>query len=188
MTPPQGLLYRRGVKTRAQLQQGFAESARPPKAHGTVHLVVARLGAGEHAVLDRGRITREEGLVGDRWAMGSTPDPQAQITVMERRVAALVADDQPLDRPGDNLVVDLDLDTETAPPGTRLRVGTCLLEVSEKPHTGCKKFAERFGVDACAWVAAPEHASLRLRGINCRVLEGGDVAPGDAIVNLGPPS
>ena len=67
-------------------------------------------------------------------------------------------------------------------------MGTCLLEVSEKPHTGCKKFAERFGLDACTWISAPENASLRLRGINCRVLEGGDVAPGDAIVNLGMPS
>lgn len=151
-------------------------------------MVVARLGNGVHDVLGRGRITVEHGLVGDRWAEASSPARERQITVMEHWVAELVADGQPVDRPGDNLLVDLDLSTSAAPPGTRLRAGTCLLEVTDKPHTGCKKFSTRFGLDALRWLSAPEHAERRLRGINCRVVSSGEVRPGDEIVNLGPAS
>ena len=148
-------------------------------------MVVARLGDGNHAVLKRGRITVEEGLVGDRWARAGSPSRDRQITVMERWVADLVADGQGPERAGDNLLVDIDLSVGAAPSGTRLRAGTCVLEVTDKPHTGCKKFERRFGPDALAWINAPEHASRRLRGVNCRVVESGDVGPGDAIVNLG---
>lgn len=149
-------------------------------------MVVARQSDGQHDLLERGRITVQEGLVGDRWAQGPSPQVDRQITLMEHWVAELVADGQPVDRPGDNLLVDLDLSERAAPAGTRLRAGTCLLEVTAKPHTGCKKFRERFGLDALRWLSAPEHADRRLRGINCRVIESGEVGPGDEIVNLGP--
>jgi len=151
-----------------------------------VRLVVARLGGGEHEVLERGQITCEEGLVGDRWASASKPSRGRQLTLMEARVAELVANGQPLHLPGDNLLVDLDLSVDAAPTGTRLQIGTSLLVVTDKLHLGCKKFVARFGADANEWVNAPEHGERRMRGINCRVLEAGWVSPGDPAINLGP--
>jgi MOSC domain-containing protein YiiM len=121
-------------------------------------------------------VTVEGGLVGDRWARGRR-DLDAQITLMNVRVAELIGG--PLDLPGDNFQVDLDLSEEALPVGTRLRLGEALLEVSPAPHTGCKKFRERFGLDALTWVN--DHRDRRLRGMNCRVLEAGTVAVGDPV-------
>ena len=115
-------------------------------------------------------MTVEDGLVGDRWARGRR-DLDAQITLMNVRVAELIGG--PLDLPGDNFQVDLDLSEEALPVGTRL------LEVSPAPHTGCKKLRERFGLDALTWVN--DHRDRRLRGMNCRVLEAGTVAVGDPV-------
>jgi MOSC domain-containing protein YiiM len=64
--------------------------------------------------------------------------------------------------------------------GTRLRLGEALLEVSPAPHTGCKTFRERFGLDALKWVN--DNRDRRLRGMNCRVLEAGAVAVGDSVL------
>jgi MOSC domain-containing protein YiiM len=98
---------------------------------------------------------------------------------MSARVAELIADGAPVDLPGDNLLVDLDLSAGALPIGARVRVGSALLEVSPMPHTGCRKFAERFGQDALRWVNWKEHRDRRLRGVNCRVLEPGNVSVGD---------
>ena len=111
---------------------------------------------------------------------GEKPDLDAQVTLMNLRVVELIAGDGvPLDTPGDNFLVDLDLAEDALPTGTRLRLGSALLEVSPAPHTGCKKFSQRFGLEALKWVN--DHRDLRLRGMNCRVLEAGSVAVGDAV-------
>ena len=52
------------------------------------------------------------------------------------------------------------------------------------PGDSCDKFAARFGEDARAITAAARFKDWRLRGIHARVLEAGDVGPGDAIVVL----
>ena len=83
---------------------------------------------------------------------------------------------------GDNLLVDLDLSEAALPVGARLRAGTAVLEVSDQPHLGCKKFQARFGDEALRWINAEEHRSRRLRGVNCRILAGGRVAVGDPII------
>ena len=59
-----------------------------------------------------------------------------------------IANGQPLFLFGDNLLVELDVSPANLPTGTRLQVGTALCEVTPKPHTGCGKFAARFGQDA----------------------------------------
>jgi MOSC domain-containing protein YiiM len=100
---------------------------------------------------------------------------------MNIRVVDLITHDGvALDASGDNFLVDLDLSEAALPVGTRLRIGTAVLEVSDEPHTGCKKFRERFGLDALTWVN--DHRDRRLRGMNCRVLEAGAVAVGDSVV------
>jgi MOSC domain-containing protein YiiM len=54
--------------------------------------------------------------------------------------------------------------------------------VTSKPHTGCAKFAERYGIDAARWINS--RRDLRLRGICAVVAEAGTVTPGDTIRRL----
>jgi MOSC domain-containing protein YiiM len=82
---------------------------------------------------------------------------------------------------GDQLYVDFDLSDENIPPGTRLAIGSAVLEVSAEPHTGCKKFSARFGVEAMKFVNSPEGKRLHLRGINARIVQAGRIQVGDAV-------
>ena len=143
----------------------------------------------EREVLSEAQLDPLEGVVGDGWrARGSsaTADgsahPGTQLTLMNARVAALVAG--PPDRwaqAGDQLYVDLDLSAANLPPGTRLTVGSAVIEISTEPHLGCGKFIRRFGVAAQRFVNSSVGRELNLRGINARIVTGGTVRPGDAI-------
>jgi MOSC domain-containing protein YiiM len=174
------------------LQAGLADILRAPSDVGVVELIVRRPAEGEREVLEEGALDVEEGLVGDDWAArgsSSTADglahPDRQITLMSSRVIALVAGSR--DRwalAGDQLYVNLDLRPENLPPGTRLAVGSALLEVTAEPHTGCAKFTERFGPGAIRFVNAPAGRALRLRGMYAKVIEPGTVRPGDEIRKL----
>ena len=130
------------------------------------------------------------GLVGDSWrSRGSsrTPDgsphPDLQLTIMNARVIDLVAGPDKRDwaLAGDQLFVDLDLSESNLPPGTCLAIGSALVEVTDEPHTGCGKFARRFGVDATKFVNSRVGRELHLRGVNARVLEPGVIRVGDII-------
>ena len=70
---------------------------------------------------------------------------------------------------------------ENLPTGTVLDFGEAALEVTAAPHTGCAKFAARFGVEALRLTATADGRSLRLRGINTRVLRGGVIRVGDPV-------
>jgi MOSC domain-containing protein YiiM len=101
---------------------------------------------------------------------------------MNARALALIAQEEarwPL--AGDNLIVDLDLSADNLPPGTRLAIGSALLEITDVPHKGCSKFAARFGVDATRFVNSREGLCLHLRGIYARIVERGMVAVGDVV-------
>ncbi|MGH3304162.1 MAG: MOSC domain-containing protein, partial [Streptosporangiaceae bacterium] len=107
-------------------------------------------------------------------------DPQRQVTVMNARVAELVAgrtDRMPL--AGDQLYVDLDISVDNLPAGSLLAVGEAVLEVSDAPHLGCAKFVERFGADAMRFVNSRVGRRLRLRGMNTTVVQPGTIRPGD---------
>jgi MOSC domain-containing protein YiiM len=169
------------------LQQGLRQLPPPPTDEGAVVLVVVRPGVEERSTPSRCRLTPDGGVAQDRWAQRENPNPASQVTVMRADVARLFANGQPLSLFGDNLIVDLDLSTANLPPGTRLRVGTALCEVTPQPHTGCGKFASRVGQDARDLTAAPEFQEWRLRGLHFRVLEPGDVGPGDPIRVLSRP-
>jgi MOSC domain-containing protein YiiM len=168
--------------------------ARLPRLHeaptdrGRVELVVRRPQEGERELLDEGELDLVGGLVGDRWGhgrRGRPRNPETQLTLMSARAADLVAgtrDRWPL--AGDQLYVDFDISKANLPVGTRLAVGTAVLEVTPPPHTGCKKFVERFGMDAMLFVNSPDGRALRLRGMNARVVEPGVVRPGDEIRKL----
>jgi MOSC domain-containing protein YiiM len=104
---------------------------------------------------------------------------------MNARTIALIAQDEtrwPLT--GDNLFVDLDLSADNLPPGTRLSAGSALLEITAVPYKGCRKFVERFGVDATRFVNSREGLRLHLRGIYARIVEPGTVTLGDTVEKL----
>jgi hypothetical protein len=172
------------------LQAGLPEILAAPASEGTVELVVRRPSEGEREVLDEGELDPAEGLVGDDWRdrndrRGRASDPDTQLTLMNVRVISLVAGDR--DRwalAGDQLYVDFDLRPENLPPGSRIAVGTAIVEVTDVPHTGCAKFTERFGSAAIRFVNGKPGRALRLRGMYVRVIEGGTVRPGDAITKL----
>jgi hypothetical protein len=163
-----------------------------PADSGRLELIVRRPAEGERELLDEAFLDLTLGLVGDRWAdriPGSTPIYlSAQLTVTSTRVLAAIEPDRerwPL--AGDQLFVDLDLSVENLPAGSRLAIGSAVLEVSEEPHTGCAKYSARFGGDALRWINSPTGRAYRMRGLNARVVEAGTVRLGDAVRRLGPP-
>jgi hypothetical protein len=171
-----------------ELAAGMDDIRRSPATDGAVEMIVRRPAEDAREVLDVGELTLEEGLAGDHWkARGSrsTPDgssnPDCQVTLMNARVADLLAggDRSVWPLAGDQLYVDLDLSIENLPPGTRLAIGDAVVEVTEPPHTGCAKFSARFGSEALRFVNSPEGRSLRLRGMNARVVQPGTVRSGD---------
>ncbi len=169
---------------RAMLLHRLERLPPQPRDEGRVILVVVRTDAGERATPPRGELTREGGLVGDRWSRRDQPVLDAQVTMMRADAAAVFANGQALSLPGDNLLVNLDICAANLPPGSRLRVGSALLEVTPKPHRGCDKFAARFGEDAFAITRDPLLADHRWRGLHLRVVEPGHVSPGDAVAVL----
>jgi hypothetical protein len=171
------------------LEAGLDEVRASPSDGGTVELIVRRPAVDAREILAEATLDVDEGLVGDTWKVrgsASTEDgsahPEKQLNVMNARAAALVAVDP--DRrqlAGDQLYVDLDLSTANLPPGSRLALGSAVIEITARPHRGCAKFAARFGRDALKLVNSPVGVELNLRGVNARVVVGGAVSPGDSI-------
>lgn len=171
----------------------LAEVRRSPADHGRLDYIVRRPSTDEREVLERGELDLAVGLVGDNWlARGSrrrpdgSADPEAQLNIMNTRCARLVAggDESRIPLAGDQLFVDLDLSPQNLPPGTRLQIGTAVIEVTAKPHTGCAKFTRRFGLAAHRWVNGVVGKQVRLRGICAKVVVPGTITAGDEIVKL----
>lgn len=170
-----------------RLVEGLAALPPAPVDGGRVRLIVRRREGGLRETPSAAWLTAEGGLVGDAWGRRAERDAADQITVMEHDVNALLAHGQPLTLAGDNLLVDLNLSATRLPPGSRLRIGAALVEVTPEPHNGCSKFRARFGADALRLVAQKERRHLNLRGIHVTVIEDGEVAVGDAIVVVSRP-
>jgi len=175
-----------------ELEAGLDEIRRSPTDRGTIELIVRRPAEDEREELDEGALDLEEGLVGDMWRRRGSrrmPDgsanPEAQVTLMNARAIELIAGGRerwPL--AGDQLYVDFHLGVDNLPAGTRLAVGSAVLEITAEPHTGCAKFSARFGSDALRFVNGAAGRPLRLRGVNARVVQPGTVARGDTITRL----
>jgi MOSC domain-containing protein YiiM len=167
----------------SELEAGLELIRQSPLDGGLVEMIVRRPQTEVRERILEAELDPLEGLVGDNWKLrnGSRPpNLDAQITIMNARVAALVAQDQGRwQLAGDQLYIDLDLSVRNLPPGTRLALGTAVLEVTAVPHTGCAKFVRRFGRDAMTFVNDGTHQDLHLRGINTRVVQGGTVHLGD---------
>ena len=175
-----------------ELAAGLEEIRRSPKDEGVLELIVRRPAVDEREVLEEGELNEADGLVGDTWSVRSSsrrPDgsahPDMQLNIINARVIALLARERgrwPL--AGDQLYLDLDLSAENLPAGTRLALGSAVIEVTAQPHTGCNKFAARFGLDALKFVNSPEGKELRLRGLNARVVRPGRVRVGQTVKRI----
>lgn len=173
--------------TMHELEAGLDEIRQAPKDDGVLQLIVRRPNVDEREILEEAKLDPSEGLVGDSWKRrrsSRTPDrsphPEMQLNIINARVAALVAQDK--DRwqlAGDQLYLDMDLSAENLPAGTRLAIGSALIEVSPLPHTGCNKFVGRFGLDAMKFVNSAVGRELCLRGINAKVIKSGMIRVGD---------
>ena len=172
--------------SRAELEAGLGELRASPVGEGVLQLIVRRPSEDEREVVSQAGLAETEGMVGDRWdvaGFGEGPDRyDTQLTLMNARAAALIAG-EPENWPpaGDQLYVELSLASADLPPGSRLEIGSALIEITAVPHTGCGKFVRRFGVDAMKFVNSPVGRELNLRGVNAKVVRGGVVAQGDAI-------
>lgn len=168
-----------------RLHEGLDHVRRSPSDEGVVEMIVRRPREDEREVVAEAKLEPGSGVVGDRWSTGAPGSPKTEVTVMNARCIELLAEDRdrwPL--AGDQLYVDLDLSESNLPPGSRLRIGTSVLEVSEKPHRGCSKFAARFGADALRFVNSALGRANRLRGLNARVVQGGAVRRGDSVTKV----
>ncbi len=171
------------------MKAGLDAIRQSPQGVGVLRLISRRPNTDEREVLEEAHLDPAHGLVGDNWkARGSrsTPDgsanPEMQLNVMNARVIELLAQDK--ERwalAGDQLFVDFDLSDTNIPPGTRLAIGSAVIEVTAPPHLGCKKFSARFGPDAMKFVNSPEGKQLHLRGVNAKVVQPGIVRAGDSV-------
>jgi MOSC domain-containing protein YiiM len=174
----------RRLLTMEELQAGLADILASPKDRGELQMIVRRPSRGSREVLSEGMLDLTTGLVGDNWLMrGSSPNPEMQVTVTNARAMALLAREKafwPL--AGDQLYIDLDLSDENLPPGSRVLIGSAIIEITAEPHNGCRRFTDRYGVDAVTFVNSPMGKKLHLRGINARVIQPGQVRIGDLAI------
>ncbi|MEM7288743.1 MAG: MOSC domain-containing protein [Actinomycetota bacterium] len=178
--------------TSEQLEAGLPHILASPQDDGVLEMVLRRPDVDQREVLDEAELSLEEGVVGDNWNQRSSgrtddgsPHPDMQLNVMNARAVALVAGARERwSLAGDQLYVDFDITEANVPPGTRLAIGSAVIEVTDQPHTGCAKFTQRFGLDAHRFVNSRERADLHLRGINARVVTPGTIRPGDRIKKL----
>jgi hypothetical protein len=178
--------------TASELEAGLEAIIQSPTDVGVLEMIVRRPEVGEREILEEGQLDLTDGLVGDSWknrkskrTADGTPHPDMQLNLMNSRVIALLSQDKGRwSLAGDQLYVDLDLSEANLPPGTRLAIGSAMIEVTDQPHIGCGKFLERFGVDAVKFINSREREDLHLRGINARVIRPGVLRVGDTVSKL----
>ncbi len=177
----------------AQLEAGLGHVRAAPPDDGVVELIVTRPDRGQRMTHHEVELDTVLGVVGDMWSWRPTPDtrdgqphPERQVTFINARFATLVGGAQRRVLTGDQLFVDFDLSHANLPAGSRLALGTAVVEITPAPHTGCAKFRHRFGDDASALVNTEVGLALRLRGVNARVVSPGRLRVGDRVHKLHP--
>jgi MOSC domain-containing protein YiiM len=177
-------------RTTAELESFLDGILEAPKDAGPIEMIVRRPGENEREVVQSAELTTDGGLAGDNWIQrvdeNGNPHMDAQLTLMNARVADAVArsrDRWPL--AGDQVYVDMDISNENLPAGSRIRLGDAIVEISEVPHTGCDKFAGRFGKEALRFANVGVGRDNRFRGVNAFVVESGSIAVGDKVTKTG---
>jgi len=163
-----------------------------PKQKGELKMIVRRPAENEREVLTKGRLSKKAGLEGDNWIhRGSSktedgsPHPEMQLNIMNARVIEKLAGEKERWKlAGDQLFIDLDLSDGNLPPGSQLKIGAAIVEVTAIPHNGCKKFTQRYGLDAVKFVNSPEGKKNHFRGINAKVVQEGIITTGDEVEKI----
>jgi hypothetical protein len=171
--------------SRSELEAGLEAIRHSPRDGGVLSLIVRRPAVNLRETKDEAELDPTCGLVGDTWrsrasSRARTADPDTQLTIMNSRAIGLIAPDVarwPL--AGDQLFIELDLSAGNLPPGSRLAIGEAVVEVTRQAHTGCRKFVQRFGLEAMKFVNSPTGRELNLRGIYARVIQAGRIRRGD---------
>jgi hypothetical protein len=176
-------------RTTEELQTMVEDILQSPNDAGPIEMIVRRPGENEREVVQSAQLSKEGGLVGDRWIKNvdanGNPYLASQLTLMNSRVTDAVAvtrERWPL--AGDQIYVDMDISIENLPPGSQIQVGDAVVEISEVPHTGCDKFAGRFGKEALRFANVGVGRENRFRGVNAFVVEPGSFRVGDKITKL----
>ena len=172
-----------------EIEDKIADVLASPKDNGTLEMIVRRPAVNEREVIESGFLSIENGLVGDNWlTRGSSRTdnglghPEMQLNLMNWRFANLISGSRDrVQLAGDQLFVDLDLSPDNLPPGTQLSIGEAVIEITAIPHLGCKKFVERFGIDAMKFANSEFGRSHNLRGVNAKVVTSGDISAGQAV-------
>jgi hypothetical protein len=170
--------------TTKEIKEGLDEIRQSPKDDGVLKLIVRRASENEREVIETGQLDIKEGLVGDNW-FTDDKNIEAQIAVMNSRTIKLLAQDENRwQLAGDQLYIDFDLTDENLPAGTQLQIGSAIVEVTPKPHNGCIKFVERFGLDAMKFVNSSIGKHLHMRGIYAKVVQSGLIRTGDTVKKI----
>jgi hypothetical protein len=175
--------------TMAELMAALPHIAAAPKTDAPIHSLCLRPGYGQRSFPAQITMTRTQGIPGERWATApwlklpdGSPDPRIQVSILPVRVMDLVwRDREGTPHPGDPIVADLDCSLANLPAGSLIHAGTAVLRVSDHFNEACAKWKVRYGADARAFIDAPGHPGLRLRGILCSVEADGEVALTDRL-------
>ena len=178
--------------TMQQLEDGLDRIKKSPNDNTLVDLIVCRPSEGSRKILQEGFLDKGKGLKGDNWidrgsskTIDGCSHPDMQLNIMNSRSIALIA--QQKNRwqlAGDQLFIDINLTDKNIPAGTRLSIGDAIIEVTAIPHNGCKKFTERFGIDAVKFVNSPIGKELHLRGVNAKIIKSGKSNVGDMVKKI----
>ncbi len=144
------------------------------------HIHITGEASGAMQPLSEARLVAGKGIAGDRYFLGTgtysmKPGPDRQITLIEREVLAALARDHGIELAPEqhrrNLTVSGVALNHLV--GRRFRVGPVLLE-TVRLNAPCKYLEKMTG-------KAVYLPLLNRSGLNCRVIEGGTIRPGDAI-------
>jgi MOSC domain len=178
-----------------ELVEGLADVESSPADDGQLVAIFVRPATNERQSLRTATLTSERGIDGDRWMTDSfyrlesgQPDPRCQVSLMNGRFLRQIAGrEDNMCLAGDNLIVDLDLSETNLPVGSQLAIGPeVVIEISDLSHTGCSKFASRYGQDAREFANNARGKSLRLRGRYGQIVRGGTIRIGESVRKRAP--
>lgn len=175
---------------REEIEKGMPNVFNSPKEAGVVEAVFIRPERNERKSLQEVQLSPENGVEGDRWVnlcwvklKDGSSDPRAQVSLFNSRLMRLIAPDKKFwSLAGDNFIVEFDLCLLR--PGQRLSLGEAVIEISDQPHTGCHKFAIRYGQEVKDYLDSSEGVRHNLRGVYATILQAGKVKVGDSLKKI----
>ncbi len=145
------------------------------------HIHITARGSGAMTRLAEARLVAGKGIEGDRYLLGTgtysmKPGPDRQVTLIEREVLDALARDHGIELTPEQHRRNL---TVSGVPlnhliGQRFQVGPVLLE-TVRLNQPCKYLEKMTG-------KAVYLPLLNRSGLNCRVIEGGTIRPGDLVI------